>query len=282
VATVGAPGLSAPPLVASLRGPVEFAPMKNSDGIDMKEYAAELNKETEQHSSFFGETWSVHFQRAVEDSEELVSAVSRVNLTQAYPSDEPGQAYIKKIKTLSNLILTQADRGYDRDVLFVELGSFDHHADMKYKHKTEFAGLNKALSIFEKEMKAQGLWDQVTIVAVSDFARTLTANSREGSDHAWGGNYFMFGGTVAGGKIHGQYPPDITINGPLNVGHGRIIPTSSWEFMFTGPLQRMGLDTDVDLDYCMPNRIYAGAPLFTADQVFTTQEGQTDGTRALR
>lgn len=44
-----------------------------------------------------------------------------------------------------------------------------------------------------------------------------------------GGHYFTFGGGVDGGKILGEYPPDITTNGPLNIGRGRIIPTSGWE-----------------------------------------------------
>ncbi len=27
-----------------------------------------------------------------------------------------------------------------------------------------------------------------------------------GTDHAWGGNHFIVGGSVKGGLIHGQYP----------------------------------------------------------------------------
>lgn len=27
-----------------------------------------------------------------------------------------------------------------------------------------------------------------------------------GTDHAWGGNHFILGGSVRGGRIHGQYP----------------------------------------------------------------------------
>ena len=38
-----------------------------------------------------------------------------------------------------------------------------------------------------KEMKAQSIWDDVVVVCISEFARTLMGNTGNGSDHAWGG-----------------------------------------------------------------------------------------------
>ena len=95
---------------------------------------------------------------------------------------------------------------------------------------------------------------------------------------AWGGNYFILGGSVSGGQIHGQYPSDITTNGPLNIGRGRLIPTSSWENMFSPILQWMGVDSEDDLDYCMPNRIGTGAQIFDINDVFVAGPS----TRTLR
>ena len=36
--------------------------------------------------------------------------------------------------------------------------------------------VDAVLGAFEKEMKAQGLWDSVALLTVSDFGRTLTSN----------------------------------------------------------------------------------------------------------
>ena len=47
--------------------------------------------------------------------------------------------------------------------------------------------------------------------------------------HGWGGNHFVPGGSVNGGKIHGSYPDDLTDASLLNAGRGRIIPTTPWE-----------------------------------------------------
>lgn len=193
--------------------------------------------------------------------------MENVKLTQDY--DGVGGGYNSMIRTLNNIILTHKDRGSDRDVLFVDLGGWDHHQEMKTNLADGFQNLNTALTLFVKEMQAQNIWNNVTLVVTSEFGRTLTANSNDGSDHAWGGNYFLLGGDVQGGQILGQYPSDITEgSSELNIGRGRLIPTSSWESLWNGVLEWMGLDDENDLDYSMPNRRKTGTKLYTREEMF--------------
>ena len=72
--------------------------------------------------------------------------------------------------------------------------------------------------------------EQVAIATLSDFGRTLTSNGR-GTDHAWGGNHVVMGGEVRGGQILGAYPSTLAKSdaNPLNIGRGRLIPTTPWE-----------------------------------------------------
>lgn len=93
----------------------------------------------------------------------------------------------------------------------------------------------------------------MTIVTASDFARTLTSNGL-GTDHAWGGNVWLAGGALKGGKIFGEYPDDLSDDGKQNVGRGRLIPTTPWEGMWSGIAKWMGIvDGDKGLDYVLPN-----------------------------
>ena len=75
-----------------------------------------------------------------------------------------------------------------------------------------------------------------------------------------------------GGQILGEYPVDITPAGPLNLGRGRILPTTSWDAIWNGISEWMGADSDSELDYCLPNRLSTTGPgfsnLFTADDLF--------------
>jgi uncharacterized protein (DUF1501 family) len=70
-----------------------------------------------------------------------------------------------------------------------------------------------------------GIASSVTAFTQSDFGRTLTSNG-DGTDHAWGGNQLVIGGAVAGRRIYGAYPL-LQIDGPDDVGGGRMIPTTS-------------------------------------------------------
>ena len=47
-----------------------------------------------------------------------------------------------------------------------------------------------------------------------------------------GGNAFVFGGEVAGGKLLGKYPERLDDQDPVNVGRGRLIPSVPWEGMW--------------------------------------------------
>ena len=139
---------------------------------------------------------------------------------------------------------------------------------MKKEISKNFKLLNTSFTAFSDEMKHLGLWNNVTVVIVSDFGRTLTANSGYGSDHAWGGNYFVMGGAVKGGRINGEYPSDITVDGPVNIGRGRIMPTSSWETIMNSVVGWMGVDSEEELNRCMPNRLKTGTRLYTKEEVF--------------
>merc|ERR1712238_145855 len=195
------------------------------------------------------------------DNDSFADAVEDIVVAQDYEE-------IKKVRSLSQVILSHEARGSDRDVVFLQLKGWDHHADMKANLSEEFGYLDSALAAFEGEMKAHGLWEQVTVVVASEFGRTLTPNSSAGSDHGWGGHQMILGGDVKGQTIHGDYPSDLTDASPLSIGRGRVIPTLSWESLLNGPLEWIGVDTEESLDYCMPNRHGAGTPLLSMKQVF--------------
>ena len=74
----------------------------------------------------------------------------------------------------------------------------------------------------------------------------------QGTDHAWGGNHFLMGGAIKGGKIHGNYPDDLTDEGPLNIGRGRLIPTTPWEGVWKGVAEWFGVE-DKNMATVLPN-----------------------------
>ena len=116
--------------------------------------------------------------------------------------------------------------------------------------------LDNAINSFVTEMKIQGIWDDgITVVGLSEFGRTLTTNTGEGSDHAWGGNAFALGGSLSGKRILGQYPDDLSTDSPINVSdRGVLIPTTPFESIWNEVAQWFGVTRSDDLNYVLPNR----------------------------
>ena len=130
------------------------------------------------------------------------------------------------------------------------------HDNIKIQLDALTLELNGALDAFVTEMKAQGVWNDITIVMVSEFARTMVGNTGIGSDHAWGGNYFIAGGEVRGKRILGDYPNILSEDGPLVFEPGIVIPTLPWDSLWNSVAQWFGITSgDVSTLFCFHNII---------------------------
>jgi uncharacterized protein (DUF1501 family)/uncharacterized protein (DUF1800 family) len=281
IAVASALGTAPEPLILSRFGAQELGPRPDSETLDIKKYSAALNAKSGNYSSIFGETWSEGLTSAIVQAQKFKDLLGNVDLGAHWPiatEDAPVPEFVQKLKLLSKLIETRELRGVDRDFLYTSFGGWDHHSLLKQNLQDKFQSLNEAIDVFVTEMKRQGTFDDVTVVVTSDFGRTITPNSGGGTDHAWAGNYFAFGGSLKGGRVHGRYPDNITADSPLNLGRGRIMPTTSWDSIWNSVSEWMGAETEEELDYCLPNRkatagsaedIFTG--IFKKDDLFSTE-----------
>ncbi len=87
------------------------------------------------------------------------------------------------------------------------------------------------------------------------------------SDHAWGNNLFVAGGSVDGGKILGEFP-ELASDKPLIFSPGIVVPTTPWESLWNSVAQWFGVD-EGDLDTILPHR-GTFDNLFQEDDLFVT------------
>jgi uncharacterized protein (DUF1501 family) len=154
------------------------------------------------------------------------------------------------LQTVARVIAGRQALGVSRQVFFVELGGFDTHDTQAKRLATLLSQLGAAFEYFDQLMITAGLSSNVTLFTVSDFGRTLTANS-DGTDHGWGSHHIVAGGGVAGQNIYGEYPV-VGANQANDVGQGRLIPTTAVE-QYGGTLGRwMGL-SDSQIREVFPN-----------------------------
>lgn len=138
-----------------------------------------------------------------------------------------------------------------RQTIFIEYGGWDHHAELLNTQRNMLLPLDGVLYAYQKALEALGLANDVVTFTGSDFGRTLRSNG-QGTDHAWSGNHFVFGGPVAGGVVRGSFP-SLTIDGPDDIGRGgRIFPRLSADEYFCELLRWFGV-TNGDMDQVLPN-----------------------------
>jgi uncharacterized protein (DUF1501 family) len=165
-----------------------------------------------------------------------------------FPDSSIGREFLAALKTIS----LRQDLGLRRQTIFLSDGGWDHHSALIQPQQDKLSDLTPAITAFQTGLENLGLADSVITFSASDFARTLRSNG-SGSDHAWGGNSFIIGGPVAGGRVLGRYP-SLALNSPDDVGRGgRILPTLSVDSLFAELLLWFGLEGRDHFERVLPN-----------------------------
>jgi len=201
----------------------------------------------------------------------MKSAVSaydtfRVATAAPLPGDViwPDSPLASQLKMVAKTIAGRGGLGMCRMTFFVNYGGWDHHSGLLAGQQEMLPIVNDAVKAFYDTLAAIGAQDEIVLYSASDFGRSLTSNS-QGSDHAWGGNQFAVGGQVKGRRIYGQYP-DLFLDSSLDVGRGRLIPTTSVDAFFAEMALWLGV-SPTSLPLVLPNIARFHSPSSTTPPV---------------
>jgi uncharacterized protein (DUF1501 family) len=178
---------------------------------------------TAPRSHLFADEWTRITRRSVDAEMQVTGALAALP-TLATPFDSDN-ALALQLRMVARMIAARSALGPRRQVFLVSLGGFDTHSDLLDTHPVLLAKVAGALKSFHDATVELGVERQVTAFTASDFGRTLSVNG-DGSDHGWGSHHLVLGGAVKGGRYYGQ-PPAVAVNGPDDVGQGRLLPTTS-------------------------------------------------------
>ncbi len=187
--------------------------------------------------------------QGINDSTTLSLAVKGATpLTTKFPATGLGN----QLSQIARIIQVRAELGMSRQIFIAGIGGFDTHSAQLPQQDALFTQINDAVLAFYNATLEMTVDQQVTAFTVSDFSRTLQANSNDGTDHAWGSHQMIVGGAVKGKEVYGTFPT-LDLNGPDDSsGQGRWIPTTSLDQYGATLAEWFGVNT-VDLPTVFPN-----------------------------
>ena len=117
-----------------------------------------------------------------------------------YPDTDLGRALASTARVVR--------AGIGVKVVTLDYGGWDHHTDLGTLSNGEFrirvGDVAKAVAAFFADLGSAG--DQVTLVTLSEFGRSVKQNGAAGTEHGHGNAMLVLGAGVKGGQVHGKWP----------------------------------------------------------------------------
>jgi uncharacterized protein (DUF1501 family) len=115
----------------------------------------------------------------------------------------PRGRYGDSLKQIAQLV--KADVGVE--LAFSEVGGWDHHAaegGVQGQLAARLRELGQSLAAFQRDLGER--MQDVVLVTLTEFGRTVRENGNRGTDHGHASVSFVMGGGVRGGRVHGRWP----------------------------------------------------------------------------
>ena len=156
---------------------------------------------------------------------------------------------LQKLEAVAKLVYIGKNRGLKRQIFFIYDGGYDTHSSQTSQHAKKLRGLSLGIGDFYKAMEELKMEKEVTLFNISEFGRSSGDNG-DGTDHAWGGSYFVVGGAVKGGEYGTM--PDLTLGSDDDLTKkGRLIPTLSFSQYYATLIKWFG-SNDILLNKLFP------------------------------
>jgi uncharacterized protein (DUF1501 family) len=113
-----------------------------------------------------------------------------------YPKGKEGRDFFQLARIL------KAKMGLK--VGFIDIGGWDDHVQEENRLQMGLTDLGGAIAAFYQDLGSQG--QDVLLVSMTEFGRTLQENGNLGTDHGHASVMMLFGGGIQGGKVYGKWP----------------------------------------------------------------------------
>lgn len=137
------------------------------------------------------------------DAIRMLKKVDPAQYTPANGAEYPRSPFGQALQQIAQLI--KADVGLE--VAFAESGNWDHHANEGAAVgilANRLDDLARGIAALTRDLGDR--MQDVVVMTMSEFGRTVAENGARGTDHGHGNAMMILGGAVRGGKVYGKWP----------------------------------------------------------------------------
>ena len=106
----------------------------------------------------------------------------------------------QRLQQIARLI--KADAGVE--VAFTDIGGWDHHTNETAQLAAVLREFGQSVAAFARDLGDR--LEDVVVVTMSEFGRTVAENGNGGTDHGHGDVMMVLGGAIRGGSVYGEWP----------------------------------------------------------------------------
>jgi uncharacterized protein (DUF1501 family) len=129
----------------------------------------------------------------------MIEAINRGPYTPANGAQYQGE-FGRSLQQVARMI--KADVGVE--AAFADIGGWDHHSNEVPQMTGLLQQFGTSLAAFARDLGDR--MEDVVIVTMSEFGRTVKEDGNAGTDHGHGNVMMVLGGPVRGGTVYGRWP----------------------------------------------------------------------------
>ena len=137
--------------------------------------------------------------KATFDAVRMLESIQQRPYTPAAGAQYVGE-FGQRLQQIARLI--KADVGVE--VAFADIGGWDHHGNENAQLTGLLRQFASSLAAFTRDMGDR--MEDIVLVTMSEFGRTVAQNGNAGTDHGHGNVMMVMGGAVRGCRIYGDWP----------------------------------------------------------------------------
>ena len=174
--------------------------------LQMKGNPIAMNTTAKSFEELYDKTSSSLLSKTGKESFEAIKILKSADVKSYKPAngaEYPAGQLGNSLRQLAQLI--KMDVGLE--IAFTECGGWDTHFNQGTENGTfarNVGDLSKSITAFWKDLGQYQ--DDVEVMTMTEFGRTVHQNGSNGTDHGRGSCMFVLGNDVNGGKVHGVVP----------------------------------------------------------------------------